>query len=90
MAMPCIPAPLVVINAQLQRKCSKLQAWAVKALQQALPDLSLAELHKQLLRRAANSSSSSSSADRPSLVGLQHSQRTEEFAKTVRRACLEV
>ncbi|WIA21326.1 hypothetical protein OEZ85_000553 [Tetradesmus obliquus] len=48
-----------------QRKCSKLQAWAAKVLQHALPDLSLAELHKQLLRQAANSSSSSS--DKPLL-----------------------
>jgi hypothetical protein len=65
----CTPATFAALPALLQRKCSKLQAWAAKALQQALPDLSLAELHKQLLRQAA--SSSSSGADRLSLVGVQ-------------------
>jgi cellulase/cellobiase CelA1 len=85
-----ISVTLVAVNAHLQRKCSKLQTWAVKALQQALPDLSLALLHKQLLRQAANSSSSSSSsADRPSLVGMQHSHECVGTHHDT-HACLQV
>lgn len=56
----------------MQSHCYKLQSWAARSLQQGLPDQSLAELHRQLLKQAANSGSSSASqqASTTAVAGL--------------------